>query len=54
MRFGYVALVAVFVALGIGATGLPGDALAAVVRWLSDGGHIELEGPVGEGISRVI
>ena len=45
-----VGIVAVALAFGIGATGAPGQAAAAVATWLMAHGHVTLAGPVGDAV----
>jgi hypothetical protein len=47
-RTALVYLLFALVAFAIGSSGLPGQALAAIAEWLTDGGHVHLVGPVGE------
>ena len=49
-------LLAVLVALafGLGATGVPGDAVAVAADWLVESGRVELQGPVGEAVRQAI
>jgi hypothetical protein len=54
MRFWALALIGVLGAVGVGATGVPGKALAAVTMWLDTEGHVELRGPVGDAVKHAL
>jgi hypothetical protein len=50
---GWVAVL-VALAFGLGASGLPGDAMAAAADWLVDSGRVELQGPIGEAVRQAM
>lgn len=54
MRFWLLVLIAMIAALGVGISGAPGRAAAAVTAWLDSTGKVELQGPVGEAVKRAL
>jgi hypothetical protein len=54
MRFWALAIIGTLLAVGVGATGVPGKAFAAVTTWLDTEGHVELTGPVGDAVKHAL